>query len=99
MRFKNFEGEGSGTVITHQGNYCVVRARNPYGSHSLVLLTQEGEEWVSIRHGKAVVFWTKALGLEKLYKKLLKKGFFVEVQEVNKASGRRLLIPDDAVIA
>lgn len=53
--FFNFGTQEQGRVVTHVGNYDIVRARNPYGSHSIIAVDESN---TAIRHG-----WRAVLGL------------------------------------
>lgn len=45
-------------LVTQIGNLYVAKARNPYGSHNLILVTEIDGELVAIRHGNvATLSW------------------------------------------
>ena len=46
------------TLVTQIGELLVAKARNPYGSHNLILIKEIDEELVAIRHGNvATLSW------------------------------------------
>lgn len=51
--FTSFGRRMSGRLVTDDGFHAVVQARNPYGSHNLLLVDMASGE--AIRHGTAVV--------------------------------------------
>lgn len=53
ITFKNFGEEQIGRVITHIGTYVIVFAKNPYGTHNMLLVDEERGE--AIRHGNIAV--------------------------------------------
>lgn len=55
ITFKNFDEEQIGQVITHVGAYVIVFAKNPYGTHNMLLVDDERGE--AIRHGNIAVLY------------------------------------------
>ena len=53
LRFFSFGRPCSGRLVTSAAGLAVVNARNPYGTHNLVLVDEESRE--SIRPGNAAV--------------------------------------------
>lgn len=53
--FYNFGERTSGRIVTQVGDYEIVRARNPYGSHSIIAVDSSN---TAVRHG-----WRAVLGL------------------------------------
>lgn len=88
LKFSVFGQWTSGQVITNQGDKVVVYARNPYGSHNLILCEktasyivngQPVDEYESFRLGDAVVFdyvncWFTMKRVKKVLNFLIKKG-------------------------
>ena len=56
VNFRMFNSWRSGRVVTEIGNLMVVKARNPYGSHNLVVVNKDTNE--AFRCGNlATIFW------------------------------------------
>ena len=69
VHFRSFDRMCSGRVVTSAFGLAVVNARNPYGSHNLVLVDQELGQ--AIRHGTdTVVACAFAWMPEKTYRKV-----------------------------
>lgn len=70
-KFSSFGRIQSGRVITHsaKASLCVVRARNPYGKHNLVLVSTDTGN--AIRHGNVAVLQACAAWMpDKQYRKV-----------------------------
>ena len=81
--FDSFGNWNHGRIITSYDNrYMVIQARNPYGTHNLVLCELDADGYASaIRHGNLSVFdwcnqWLPLKQVRKLYAYLSKKGVF-----------------------
>jgi len=71
IKFYSFARLCSGRVLTHGDQYVIAVARNPYGSHNLVLVDYATAE--AFRHGTdAVVTWVGAWGSDRVWRKLQK---------------------------
>ena len=75
--FTNFGSKNSGRLVTAGNGYQIVQARNPYGSHNLVVVDSESGE--AIRHGSSAsldfVQWAMSTHcVRKVVKHLYKKG-------------------------
>jgi hypothetical protein len=75
--FTNFGSKNSGRHKTAGGGYEIVQARNPYGSHNLLVVHSESGE--AIRHGNSgsleFVQWAMSTHcVRKVVKHLYKKG-------------------------
>nr|DAN60318.1 MAG TPA: hypothetical protein [Caudoviricetes sp.] len=58
ITYENFGQNVTSRLITSIGNLWVALARNPYGSHNLVLVTVVDGVYTAIRHGNlAVISW------------------------------------------
>lgn len=58
ITYENFGQNTTSRLITSIGNLWVVLARNPYGSHNLVLVTVVDGVYTAIRHGNlAAINW------------------------------------------
>lgn len=56
VNFRMFNSWRSGRVVTEIGNLMVVKTRNPYGSHNLVVVNKDTDE--AFRCGNlATIFW------------------------------------------
>jgi phage baseplate assembly protein W len=81
LRFENFGRTESGRVVTDAGGMAVVQARNPYGSHNLVLVDEFTSE--AIRHGtmavvEAVASWLPQKQYRRVRKYLAARGIGVD---------------------
>jgi transketolase len=75
--FISFGRRESGRVITAAAGLAVVQARNPYGSHNLVLVDEESNE--AIRHGslatlECVANWMSRRAYRRVRKHLASRG-------------------------
>lgn len=69
IKFMSFGHIASGRIVTSAVGLAVVQARNPYGSHNLVLVDEERGE--AIRHGSLAVAEAAANWLpQKQYRKV-----------------------------
>ena len=58
ITYENFGQNVTSRLITSIGNLWVALARNPYGSHNLVLVTVVDGVYTAIRHGNlATINW------------------------------------------
>lgn len=58
ITYENFGQNVTSRLITSIGNLWVALARNPYGSHNLVLITVIDGIYTAIRHGNlATISW------------------------------------------
>jgi hypothetical protein len=58
ITYENFGQNVTSRLITSIGNLWVALARNPYGSHNLVLVTVVDGVYTAIRHGNlAAISW------------------------------------------
>ena len=58
ITYENFGQNVTSRLITSIGNLWVALARNPYGSHNLVLVTVIDGVYTAIRHGNlAIINW------------------------------------------
>lgn len=58
ITYNNFNNVVTSKLVTSIGNLYVAKARNNYGTHNLVLITEIDGELVAIRHGnKATLAW------------------------------------------
>lgn len=58
ITYENFGQNTTSRLITSIGNLWVALARNPYGSHNLVLITIVDGVYTAIRHGNlATINW------------------------------------------
>lgn len=58
ITYENFGQNVTSRLITNIGNLWVALARNPYGSHNLVLVTVVDGVYTAIRHGNlATISW------------------------------------------
>jgi hypothetical protein len=76
-KFTSFGSKKSGRIVTAGNGYEIVQARNPYGSHNLLVIDCESGE--AIRHGTAAslgfVQWAMSTNcVRKVVKHLYKKG-------------------------
>ena len=77
MYFESFGETQSGTIVTHWGDEVIVFARNPYGTHNLVVVDQRTQE--AIVHGniavaEAAANWMPERSYRKVRKFLAAKG-------------------------
>ena len=75
--FESFGETQSGRVVTHWGDEVIVFARNPYGTHNLVVVDQRTQE--AIVHGniavaEAAANWMPERSYRKVRKFLAAKG-------------------------
>lgn len=61
--FRNFGQPASGRLVTHCGRWAVVNARNPHGSHNLVLVDDTTGD--AVRHGTLPVVVAVAAWLDR----------------------------------
>jgi hypothetical protein len=76
-KFVSFGGLNTGRLVTAGNGYEVVQARNPHGSHNLIIVNCESGE--AIRHGTSASFqfvqWAMpSRCTRKIIKHLYKKG-------------------------
>ena len=74
VEFKNFDTYQHGRVITSFGDIVVVKARNPYGSHNLIVAdyNEDSDVLVAFRHGNASsLAWALSWAPEKQFRKLM----------------------------
>ena len=59
VTYKNINNDiVTSTLVTQIGELLVAKARNPYGSHNLILIKEIDGELVAIRHGNvATLSW------------------------------------------
>lgn len=63
-------------TFTSDGNYSVVQARNPYGTHNLALIDVENQEAFRLGTLSVLAFaqkWMPARSVRKVFKHLSKK--------------------------
>lgn len=88
--FYVFGQRESGQVVTHQGDNIVVYARNPYGSHNLIICQKSGwhvvgdyghrvDDYDAFRLGDAAVFdyvncWFPMKKVKRVLNFLIKRG-------------------------
>ena len=87
LNFWSFDKLCNGKVITHFGRFIVVQARNPYGTHNLVMVEECDGHYVAFRHGSLVVFdwcnmWAPIKKLHKVFTYLVNKGILDQKAEV-----------------
>lgn len=58
ITYNNFNNVVTSRLVTNIGDLYVAKARNPYGSHNLILIKEIDGELVAIRHGNvATLAW------------------------------------------
>lgn len=77
ITYENFGQNTTSRLITSIGNLWVALARNPYGSHNLVLVTVVDGIYTAIRHGNsATINWVASENAkDRKVKKALSKCF------------------------